>query len=151
MPTEIKLDDAIDGILTKITELLDFARSSHTLEVRSVVRGDAHRGTPDTPAVWVFCETATVETPRQAHAERWRLPITLVVVLKHDDPVIGQRKAQQLAAQARHVINRDRTLGLIYVHDLQPARFYFTPPRAPIGLHAAACTCEAVFTVFEPV
>ena len=122
----MRLDEAFDGIMGAIIGKLEAAQTEGGLlaAVETIVRGDRHRTPPDTPAIWVFAETATMRGRPTTIREPWELPIALVAIYKTDDPEQGYDEASRLAAAARSVILADRTLGLReYVQDTRSGRY----------------------------
>jgi hypothetical protein len=116
----VRLDEAIDGILTAYHQHLDNARESggllETMGVKTVIRADHRRPQPLTPAIWVFPNLA-MQNQSMSIKEDWEIPIQLTAIIQEKDPIYGYNQAFKLAALARSVILQDRNLGLYYVRD----------------------------------
>jgi len=153
MPYIKDLASAIKDILDSIKSILESATEEGELleGVKEVVRGDRVRPRPEPPTIWIFTDEAVAIHPPMSLAEKWSLPIVLSAVYKTDDPDTGYMEATSLAAKARSVILKDRTLGLRnFIQDVQSVRFDPSGPHFNEGqLYGAAATVNVIFTIFE--
>ena len=153
MPVKIRLDEAYEKIIEGIMDALQAANVEGGLleEANSIVRGDRARPRPDTPAIWVFAETANPETTPRTIAETWVLPVSLTAIWKSDDPLTGQQQSTKLAALARSVVIKDRTLGgLAFVQDTKSGRFEPSGPHHNEGqLYGSAAQIRITFVICE--
>lgn len=153
MPAKVNLDEAIEAIINSIVASLEGATAPGGLleGVESVVRGDRSRPRPPVPSLWVFAETANPQHNPRAIAETWHLPIVITPIVKADEPEDGYKLATELAAKARSVILKDRSLGLReYVQDTRSARFESSAPwHRRDTLYSAVAAVEVRFTIIE--
>lgn len=154
MPAKINLNEAIEEIITAVVNKLQAAtvEGQPLEEVESVVRGDRARPRPPVPSLWVFAETAQPQHSPRTIAETWHLPIVITPVVKEsEEPEDGYKKATELAAKARSIVIKDRSLGLrAYVQDVRSGRF---EPSAPWHrretLYSAVAVILVIFTICE--
>ena len=153
MPVKKRLDEAFEEIIDSIVETLQGATEEGELleEIKSVVRGDRSRPRPDLPALWIFPERATAQSTPRTIAETWDLPISLTVVVKSDDPEIGQKVSTRLSALSRSVILKDRSLGLRdFVQDTRSGSFEPSGPHHNEGtLWGSASQIIVKFVICE--
>lgn len=149
----MRLDEAFEAIIDSITNMLIAATGGGGLleEVRAVVRGDRARPRPDVPAVWIFAETANPEHNPTTIQESWSLPVVLAAIVKSEEPEEGYRTASSLAARARSVVLKDRTLGLRQVvQDTRSGRFEPGGPWHREGnLYSAVAVLQVTFRIRE--
>ena len=157
-----RLDEAIEEVIDAVVSALKAEITLHESEDEeaaaplleanlTIVRGDRSRPRPATPAIWVFPEAASIEHNPRTLAETWRLPIALVSIWKDDDPEEGYKMASSLAARARSVVIRDRSLGKrSYVQDTRSGRFEASAPWHSEGsLFAALALIEVIMLIRE--
>jgi len=149
----IKLNEALEGILNSITDMLEEANGKgHGLGVEAtIVRGDRARPQPDLPAVWFHGMPATPDHSQRTMAEKWTLPIAIVALVQNTEPEEGYSQATELAARARSVLIRDRTLRQReYVQDVKSGRFEMSGPDTQReDIFAASAIIEVVFVILE--
>ena len=149
----MRLDEAYDAIVDAIVAKLELAKEPGGLleGTESIVRGDRARPRPPTPALWVFAETATPEHSPTTIQERWQLPVVLAAIFKTDDPELGYKEASRMAARARSVILKDRTLGLRpVVQDTRTSRYEPSGPWHNEGqLYGAVAVLQVTFRIKE--
>lgn len=148
----MRLDEAFEAIINSVIGVLSAATVDGLLVgVNTVVRGDRARPRPDVPAVWVFAENANPEHSPTTLQERWVMPIALVAIVKSDDTEEGYRGASSLAARARSVVLKDRTLGLRrLVQDTRSGRFEPSGPWHREGnLYSSVALVEVTFRILE--
>lgn len=154
MPAPIALHDAIDQILTAISNRLEAAQATDKPleDAATVVVGDRTRTGFEMPLIWVLPEEALI-IERHTLVETWEMPVSLASVVQSDDPEAAYRLAGSLAANARSVVayGSDRRLGLAFVADVQSARFLPTRETAIDNRRtfSAAATVTVRFHVFE--
>ena len=122
----MRLDEALNGILEASADLLrEAAVVKGLLEgVTTVVRGDRARPTPRPPSIWIYPEGATPNHRAMSIREEWDLSLILVAQVQNDNPDEGYQQVTALAAKARSVMLRDRTLGMPeLVRDVKSGRF----------------------------
>lgn len=149
----MRLDEAFEAIIDSITNMLIVASGGGGLleGVRAVVRGDRARPRPDVPAIWVFAEMVNPEHNPTTIQESWSLPVVLAAIVKSEDPEEGYRMASSLAARARSVVLKDRTLGLRQVvQDTRSGRFEPGGPWHREGnLYSAVAVLQVTFRIRE--
>jgi hypothetical protein len=149
----MRLDEAFEAIIDSITNMLIAACGGGGLleGVRAVVRGDRARPRPDVPAVWVFAEMVNPEHNPTTIQESWSLPVVLAAIVKSEDPEEGYRMASSLAARARSVVLKERTLGLRQVvQDTRSGRFEPGGPWHREGnLYSAVAVLQVTFRIRE--
>lgn len=149
----MRLDEAFEAILNAVFEKLKAAQEEGELleEVETVVRGDRARPRPMTPALWVFAEQANPTHTPTSMQESWELPLVLTPIYKTDIPEEGYEKASEMAAKARSVILKDRTLGLReIVQDTRSGRFEPSGPWHSEGqLYSAVAVVIVTFRIKE--
>lgn len=131
MSPPLRLDEAIDAITAAVQTLLEGeVKVGGLLEgVTSITRGDKARGNPYPPCLWVWTDTAIPEVHSLSRAELWEIPVTIVSVVKDDNPEAGYAKATTLAAKARSAVLNDRSLiGTDCVRDVKSGRFTPSSP-----------------------
>lgn len=118
------LEDIPDAIITALQQATTLS------DVKAVVRGDRSRGRKDLPVLWVLPEYATPTTSRLSMAEEWEMSVSLVAIVKNEDPEKGNMAAIDLAARARGVFitKGSRNLSLGYVRDIKSGKFEFSSP-----------------------
>lgn len=153
MPNKIALDVALNQIIDAVVERLGSASEDEESPLHGVniVRGDRSRPRPQTPALWVFAETAQPEHNPRALAETWELPIVITPIIKSDDPEDGYRQATTLAAQARSAVIAGRDLDLRdFVQDVRSGRFEASAPwHRRETLYSAVAQVRVIFTILE--
>lgn len=155
MPAAIRLDQALDGIYDAFVAALEAEIKTGGLldGVTSVNRGDKSRTSPYPPCLWVWGSTMTPHSPGSTitHAEIWEIPITIVSVVKDDDPELAFAEANRLAAKARSAIKKTRGLGLAYVNDTRSGRFEPASPYYRDDKHQTSAAAEMIvrFVVME--
>lgn len=153
MPELIRLDEALEDIIDAVVDVLQKeVKEEGDLEgVETIVRGDRTRPAPRPPTIWVRCLDAIPNHERRSYAEMWALDVLLIAVVKSDDPEEGYRKATALAARARSVVLKDRSLGLRgFVQDVRSGRFEPSGPDLQNDtLIAASAVVQVHFTILE--
>jgi len=153
MPELIKLDEALDGIMTGIVDLITNATGEEgALQgVETVVRGDRSRPAPVTPAVWVRGMTASCDHTQRSYAEKWVIDVLILGIVKNDEPEQGYKKATELAAKARSEVLKDRCLGnRKYVQDVRSGNFEMGGPDLQNEtLFAATAIVQVHFVIME--
>jgi hypothetical protein len=114
------LDDMVESILDAVGDAIQAAADETgggLDEVVSVVRGDRSRPMPDLPAVWIIPQPATYDQADFGDDEQWVMDVSIAALVKNDDPEIGARTAQRIAARARKVALtiRHEVAGLVDV------------------------------------
>ena len=149
----MRLDEAFEGIITNITEMLEAeTQEGHLLEeIEEVVRGDRARPRPRTPSLWVFAERANPTHTPSSMQESWELPIVLTPVIKTDLPEEGYKEASELAAKARSILLKNRTLNLReVVQDTRSGRYEPSAPWHNEGqLYSAVAVVIVTFRIRE--
>ena len=149
------LDVAFEGIIDAYYTALKTATT--TLEetpaplqgVKTVVRGDRKRGKIQEPALWIFPQTS-INNQSNSIREDWTLPVQIIAVTKHKDPILGYYSAFRLASKARSTILKDRKLGLEYVIDTISQEFKATEaPNTRNGLYAHYVLLKTKFNCIE--
>lgn len=158
MPREITLDSAIDQIYDAIKSRLEDLRGDLLSDFESVIMGDWTHVGFDLPTLWVVPDVAILDPDGSGFlAEVWEIPVAMVAFAWDDDPAVGYREANRLAALARVGIlkydddKKYRRLGLSFVNDVrstsfEPAR---TTPVDNRTLFGAAAIVTVRFTVLE--
>ena len=97
------LADSIEAILDGFVEAitLETGEGGSIQEVETVVRGERARPLPKMPAVWVVPQPARFVLETYGEEEAWSMLVSIAALVKSDDPDMGGRKAQQIAARAR--------------------------------------------------
>lgn len=153
MPELIRLDEALEGIMEGIGGTLDQNRGpGNDLEgVKTLVIGDRSRPAPTTPAIWVRGLTASCDHSQRSYAEKWQVNILVLAIIKNANPEDGYREATALAAKARSVILKDRTLGnRKYIQDVRSGNFEMGGPNMQNeSLFAATATIQVHFVILE--
>ncbi len=151
----MRLDQAFDSIMGAVKDALEADAESLISDVNEIVRGDRARGKPESPAIWIFGETANIDHTVTSLQERWSLPVVLVAIYQQTDNDTEEEaymQASSLAARARSVIFKsDRTLGLrSLVQDTRSSRFEPSAPWHRDGkLFAAAAVIDVIFRILE--
>jgi len=153
MPEIMLLADAIEGVLDGIISLLSAQKTptGRLPGVSQIVRGDRARPNPIIPAIWVYPDAMTPSNANVTLQEQWVMPILLVSVIKNANPELGYKEATSLAATARSIILKDRTLGSRpYVQDTESGRFEPSGPWYRDGqLFSAVAVVEVTFRILE--
>jgi len=153
MPEKIRLDEALEGIMDGIVNALEQNRGpgNDLEEVKTIVCGDRSRPAPQTPAVWVRALTASCDHSQRSYAEKWQVEIIILAIVKNNQPEDGYREATSLAARARSVVLRDRTLGKrAYVQDVRSGNFEMGGPNLQNeSLFASTATIQVHFVILE--
>lgn len=150
---DIRLDEAISQITTKIKDKITVETNEGGLleEIESVRLGDRSKPSPEPPVVWIMPDTAHI-FQETSLVETWALPIVLsVVYLERDDPELGYKNANRLAALARSVVIKDRRLGLPdFVQDVQSVAYIPSKSELRDGnLYGAGTIVNIHFRVTE--
>lgn len=120
--------------------------------VRSIVRGDRHRGAPDLPAIYIFPTTAVPSHTEASIAETWTLGLTVVPVLASDDPEQASLQATLLAARAGGSLISGAMLRSIrdFAQDVRSSMFEPSGPR-PVekNLYGASYMIEVIVRTKE--
>lgn len=101
------LSESVEAILDSIIEAIQQAvNASRTRReglgtVKSVVRGDRARPMPELPSVWVVPQPAQFQQQTFGDEETWSMPVAVAALVKSDDPEVGGKTAQRIAAEAR--------------------------------------------------
>lgn len=121
-PTQIRLDAALSQVIDSIhTAVTDATGTGGLLDgIKAVVKGDRSRVRPDTPYLFVTTGGWRVMQGRALH-HTYELPVLLTAFVLAEEPEDGWMDAQVWAARAQSVVLADRSLGLAFVEDTQPA------------------------------
>lgn len=151
MSTRLRLDEAMDQIEEAIAARLSEKKPGG---LKSVIQGYFTRTVPTLPKIHVV---ATIGEPDHAVTtikEQWNIEVMLIAVVKNDDPPEGYKEAKQLAARARSIVIRGRTLNLPdFVRDVLSGRF---EPSAPYfeynqkSLYAGVAVVNVKALIHEP-
>lgn len=122
------LSEALEDIPGAIITALQGSES--LTDVRAIVRGDRSRGRKELPVIWVIPEYATPTSSRLSMAEEWEMTVSLVAIVKNENPEEGNKAAIDLASRARGVFitKGSRNLSLRYVRDIRSGKFEFSSP-----------------------
>ena len=146
----MKLAQAFEDVLEAIRILL-LAKASEAEDGVTVVLGEAVRPVPQPPAMWIYTDTARLHGDSTTLREVWELPVVLVSVTQDSgDPRAGQKKAAEIAADARSDVLATKNLGLNFVNYIESTAF---EPRtrfpAEGGRYSAGAAITVTFTVKE--
>lgn len=121
-PQHVTLDEALESIMEALSDKL--IASEDLSEVKDVVRYDCARPKPQMPSLWLFPEMMSCAHNPRTFAETWKIPISVVSLVKSQTPEEGIKKANDFALKARSVIISDRGLGnRRFVQDIKSISF----------------------------
>lgn len=147
------LDEAVEKIIDSIeARLIEAIEPDGFLrEIKEVIRGDRSKPKPPVPALWIFTETANPQHNPTTLIERWIMPVVLAVVVKDNQPESGFRLAARLAARARSIVLKARSLGLReVVQDTRSGRYEaYGPWHREGSLYSAIAVLEVTFLTRE--
>jgi hypothetical protein len=148
--------EAIEEILNAIQTKLENATQDGELlqDVKVIIRGDRTSVKPVTPAIWIFSGIA-VPSPATLHTivERWELDVQIISVAYNIKTEEGYKNANDVAARAKRILLKDRTLGFghgTFFADIRSKSFDCSNPAFANGnFYSAIYTATAVFCIRE--
>lgn len=148
----LTLDAALEGIAQAAKAVLTGATESGEVleDVVSVVLSERARPRPELPAIYIFLATAQATTGMGLR-ETWVVPLTIVSLVRDDDPEAGYLTCMSMTSRARSVLMANRRLGLAYVNDLVSVTFEpaYQTQVDNRTIYGAGATVAVRFTTFE--